>query len=449
MRLRHLSLSNFRGVREFSVSDIDSLPFVVLTGQNSTGKSSILEALAFLMHAARLGPEPIGGNGPEARIEASFTLSDRELEAVDLACREKMGRPAKTGSAFTREVTLRWGERPKFAGSAELKTMLSPEFKAMHEFADITFVEPGKIFNLRNNPTIGLGIPFDPLATVSAHAGFNDPTADTEGYLASLDYQSMLAKREGREGEDGFAEISSKFQEITGQIVLRPSSSMAAGSSHISVALPSGHRHGLSGLSSGHRAALGLLCLGHRMKRTGGMILLDEPELHLHPSGQVAAINALRDPTSAAQVMIVTHSPHIVATLPPRSLIEVRPSSVEGNQAHRPTGPYGTVTAVGRTAADEMLKEFQLVVEGDYDEDDLFLLFPNEMSRAKLVKAGSSSEVMGYHRSLAASANRLPWLCLRDRDLMTADEMHRLTSDYPNLHIWPRRALESMLLHPL
>ncbi|MGW0945876.1 hypothetical protein ACWD4O_25470 [Streptomyces sp. NPDC002623] len=31
---------------------------------------------------------------------------------------------------------------------------------------------------------------------------------------------------------------------------------------------------------------------------------------------------------------------------------------------------------------------------------------------------------------------------------MTAEEVQRLSVAYPNLHVWPRRTLESMLLHP-
>ncbi|MFD5749075.1 ATP-dependent endonuclease [Streptomyces sp. NPDC127033] len=448
MRLRRLSLSNFRGVREFSATDLDSFPITVLTGPNASGKSSILEALAFLGMAAKLGADTIGPNGPDAQLEASFALDDRELELLDGACREKFGRPAARRSEFTRSITLHSDDRWEVSGSEEMKVAFSPEFRAAHQFTEITLIDPTQSFKLKNNPTIGLGIPFDPKATIKSHAGFNHPAMDTEGYLASLDYQSMLANREGREGDDGFAEISATFQQVTGQILLRPSSNQTAGSSHISVALPTGHHHGLSGLSSGHLGALGLLCLGYYLKTTGGIALIDEPEVHLHPSVQVPLINAFRDFAAPAQTLIVTHSPHIVSNLPARCIIEVRPSSNEGNQAHRPVGPYGASDAVGQDAADDMLKEFQLVVEGKCDEGDLFLLFPSEMSRAKLVKAGSSSEVMAHYKSLTASENRLPWLCLRDRDLMTASEVQHLSSAYPNLHVWPRRAIESMLLHP-
>lgn len=448
MRLSRLSISNFRAVREFSIADIAPHPLVVMAGHNGAGKTSILDLLAFLTLGSNLGKHPIGSHGDHAEVEASFTLNDYELEILDAECRDKLGRPAERKKEYSRRIVIGNGSRRQAYGDEELKVAFSSEFRASHPFSEITLVGPSQIFNLKNSPTISLGTPFNPQATIKSHSGWNHPTRDTEGYLASVDYESMLAKREGRGDEDAFALISEQFRELTGQILLRPSSKRNAGSSYLSVALPDGHQHGLEGLSSGQRGALGLLCLAHYLKTTGGIALLDEPEVHLHPSLQVPLMNHFRDLPSSSQVLAVTHSREIVAAFPPRCIIEVRRDSGEGNQAHRPTAPYGASVAVGHEVADGMLMDFQLVVEGKYDGDDLLLLFPNEISRAMVVKAGNSKEVLSHHRSLTKSVNQLPWLCLLDRDLMTAEDVQRLSVEYPHLHIWPRRALESMLLHP-
>lgn len=448
MRLSRLSVSNFRAVREFSVADISPHSLMVMTGHNGAGKTSILDALAFVTLGTSIGKHPIGPHGDHAEVEASFTLNDYELDILDAECRERLGRPAETKNEYSRRIIIGDGGRRQASGDEELKVVFSPEFRASHSFSDITLVGPSQIFNLKNSPTISLGTPFNPQATIKSHSGWNHPTRDTEGYLASVDYESMLAKREGRESEDAFALISGQFRDLTGQLLLRPSSKRSAGSSYLSVALPDGHRHGLEGLSSGQRGVLGLLCLAHYLKTTGGIALLDEPEVHLHPSLQVPLMNHFRDLPSSSQVLGVTHSRDIVAALPPRCIIEVRRDSEKGNQAHRPATPYGASVSLGHDVADDMLMDFQLVVEGKCDGDDLLLLFPNETSRAKVVKAGNSKEVLSHHRSLAASVNQLPWLCLLDRDLMTVGDVQRLSIEYPHLHVWPRRALESMLLHP-
>ncbi|MFJ2769562.1 ATP-dependent nuclease [Streptomyces sp. NPDC087300] len=448
MRLSRISVSNFRAVREFAVTDVSTHSLVVMTGHNGVGKTSILDALVFLTLGASIGKHPIGPHGGHAEIEASFTFDDHELGILDAECRKRLGRPVKTEKEYSRKVIIGDDGRRQVSGDEELKVAFSPEFKASHPFSEITLVGPSQIFNLKNSPTISLGAPLNPQATIKSHSGWNHPTRDTEGYLASVDYESMLAKREGREGEDAFAVISEQFRELTGQILLRPSSKRGSGASYLSVALPDGHRHGLEGLSSGQRGALGLLCLAHYLKTTGGIVLLDEPEVHLHPSLQVPLMNHFRDLPSSSQVLGVTHSREIVAALPPRRIIEIRRDSGKGNQAHRPASPYGASVSLGHSVADGMLMDFQLIVEGERDEDDLPLLFPNEISRAMVVRAGNSKEVLSHHRSLAASVNQLPWICLMDRDLLTAEEVQSLSVEYPHLHVWPRRALESMLLHP-
>ncbi|MGW0980358.1 AAA family ATPase [Streptomyces xiamenensis] len=448
MRLSRLSVSNFRGVREFSITDVSHLSVAVLTGVNGAGKSSILEALAFLAGASRLSKNAIGPHGDHAEVEASFSLDGRELEILDMECRDKLGRPAGKNAEYSRKVIIGESNNRQKSGSEELNVAFSPEFRASHPFSEITLIDSAQIFQLKNSPQISLGAPFNPQASIKSHSGWNHPAVDTEGYLASLDYESMLANREGAGGEDAFAEISEQFRKMTGRILLRPSSKRTTGSSFISVALPNGHRHGLEGLSSGQRVALGLLCLGHYLKTTGGIVLLDEPEAHLHGSLHVPLLNSFRDLASSAQAVVVTHSREIVAALPPRCIVEVLRDAGKGNQAHRPSTHYGLSALVGHGAADDMLMDFQLVVEGKYDEDDLLSLFPDDIGHARIVKAGNSNEVMAHHRSLTASVNRLPWLCLRDRDLMTEGEVQRLSSEYLNLHIWPRRAIESMLLHP-
>ncbi|MFD4611353.1 ATP-dependent endonuclease [Streptomyces sp. NPDC058440] len=449
MRLSRLSASNFRGVREFSVEGLDASPLTVLTGQNGAGKSTVLSIIGYLVGRSIGKPATaVGPNGSSAFCEASFILNDREFEALDDECRERFGRPAIREAEYTHRVIIHENGKQERFKPDELQIAFSLEFQARFPFSTVTQVGPSESFKLQLSPTISLGMPFNPHTTIKSHSGFNNPTADTEGYLASLDYQTLLAQRDGRSDRDGFAEISEKFQEMTDRILLRPSSNRAAGSTHLLVALPNGRHHGLDGLSSGERGALGLLCLSHYIKSAGGIVLLDEPELHLHRSVHVPILNTFRDLPASAQVVMATHSEEIVAAAPANSVIEVSRNSASGNQARRPIGARGTSNPVGRDAATAMLAEFQLIVEGTYDDDDLRALFPDEIGRAKVVKADGSSGVMSHYRVLEANPGQLPWLCLRDRDLLTAEDMETHRVRYPNLHIWPLRAIESTVLHP-
>ncbi|MEU9044438.1 MULTISPECIES: AAA family ATPase [unclassified Kitasatospora] len=448
VRISRLSVINFRGVREFELSDFGAI--TVLTGQNATGKSTILEALHHAMGGQLQAPKEtvVGPHGHQAIVEASFTFDDREADLLSDGCRDRLGRPAQRRSEYVRRVTIQEGRRREVSEPEELGVAFSLEFKAQHEFTDVAFVGSDELFAMKNRPTIGLGMPFNPRTTVRSHTGWNHPTADTEGYLAALDYQAMLAAREGRPVEDGFATIAEHFRKVTDRQLLRPASTRAAGSTHISVALSDGRQHGLEELSPGTRNALGLLCLGHYLRSTGAIALLDEPTNHLHPALEVSLFTAFADLTSSAQTMVVTHSAHVVASVPAGCVIEVARSSEDGNQARRPAGPDGPSNPVGLDLAGTMLAEFQVVVEGPGDESDLRLLFPDEMGRAKIVKAGNSNEVLRYHRFHGDAGTPMPWICLLDRDLRTQEEVAKLTAAHPNLHVWPLRAIESMVLYP-
>jgi SAM-dependent methyltransferase len=95
------------------------------------------------------------------------------------------------------------------------------------------------------------------------------------------------------------------------------------------VALING-RPGASGLSDGQKALLVAATAFHaqRVKLDETIILVDEPETHLHPSAQIEFIDRLIRATPNGQVWIATHSIHILSHVDPSSLWFVENGSV-------------------------------------------------------------------------------------------------------------------------
>jgi predicted ATP-binding protein involved in virulence len=60
------------------------------------------------------------------------------------------------------------------------------------------------------------------------------------------------------------------------------------------------------------------------IEQTPGVILIDELELHLHPRWQKRIISDLQNTFPACQFVITTHSPQIINTVPPESLVLLR-----------------------------------------------------------------------------------------------------------------------------
>lgn len=86
-------------------------------------------------------------------------------------------------------------------------------------------------------------------------------------------------------------------------------------------------------LSSGYKSILVLLLgiikqIEYRFKNPGlkvtdfnGIILIDEVDLHIHPQWQSKLVNILRKLVPNAQIIITTHSPHIIQSANPNEII--------------------------------------------------------------------------------------------------------------------------------
>lgn len=83
MRLAHVHVVNFRCLREFRMS-FDKV--TVLVGANSTGKSTVLQALAWFFDGGSLTDEDVSGHQPGEHITVGVTFTD-----FDDADREALG----------------------------------------------------------------------------------------------------------------------------------------------------------------------------------------------------------------------------------------------------------------------------------------------------------------------------------------------------------------------
>ncbi len=59
-----------------------------------------------------------------------------------------------------------------------------------------------------------------------------------------------------------------------------------------------------------------------------GILMVDEIELHLHPTWQRTAVGALRATFPNMQLILTTHSPHVLASVPDRSVILLKDGKV-------------------------------------------------------------------------------------------------------------------------
>lgn len=88
-------------------------------------------------------------------------------------------------------------------------------------------------------------------------------------------------------------------------------------------------------LSGGYRAMLALVIdLARRMAdlnpdepdplNVGGVVLIDEVDLHLHPKWQQLVVNSLRNTFPNVQFIISTHSPQVLTTIEPHNVLNLK-----------------------------------------------------------------------------------------------------------------------------
>jgi hypothetical protein len=181
-------------------------------------------------------------------------------------------------------------------------------------------------------------------------------------------------------------------------------------------------------------------------------LLIDEPELHLHPSLQQALVEVLRLMSERAQVWIATHATKLIAASPLGGLLHLHPPyTTEGDQAVVFADEAERLRLhqeLGLDASDLLNNDLLVVVEGPTDWQRLRRFFPTELSRAASYIAGGKDAALRAVEVLEGSPQALPWIAIVDRDLADDQQLTRWTHDRPNLLVWTRRMLENVLLKP-
>ncbi|WP_198358207.1 ATP-dependent nuclease [Streptomyces fildesensis] len=431
MRLVNVSVKNFRGLQEATLPDLGSI--TLLTGRNGTGKSNLLEALQILTGCLGGGPsrrsvfDLIHQGARTAHLGVDFTLSVSEFNDVDRFCRSRTGRPAREQESYTREVVIHETGRLSATGSQVAQALFDPAFQESRRTPSVHMVSTAWAYPV--------GLATDRI----------DSSDALSAALASLDHRCLRDRRHDRGSPGDYSEVVERFRQTTGMHLSEPD--VTHGVNRFHVDLGRGQRHGLSGLSSGEQGLLRLLCELYETAATGGILLLDEPEVHLHPSFQSALLSAVRALSGRMQTLLVTHSPQMVSGVQGADVYEVRK---DPPQALRRVSASDRLRVFGSSRAGALTASARLIVEGPNDKDRLRALFPEETGKIHIEVAGNRSSVMDHYKVLASDANfgLRPWLCLIDRDLLSAAAIVRYAETHPHLHIWPRRALESMLLDP-
>lgn len=461
MRIGSVEISNFRGIRRAEIGGTANSPVVTVSGPNGSGKSLLFEAIASVWNPQVRDPaSAIGPWAEEAVIDLELSLTPAETEAA-VAFGEKNNMPLDetTPPRLGLRITPAQGVQHYEEAHNWRRVLRNEAFRRANRFAEIDFLPPDRTIQRGEranvNPAL-LGLQQSEQFRQQVIQSYlqNREVVQLTGvqaFLASLDYLELIADRQEIEAPKDFETITSAFTAATGKTIDRPQLDEAMGAA-LRVHTSAGAEHGVDELSSGEQEVLGLMYFVRRLSAQGGVLLIDEPELHLHPALQRSLFAVIEAVAERAHVWIATHSARLVTAAPLQSILHMKPASSEDvNQvilASDEPARLDLLDQLGMHPVDILQSDFLLVLEGPTDERYLSTLLPIIVGRAAIYLAGSGDDVVRACQVLGGSEQILPWIGVRDRDLLTDGEVNALESEAPGLYVWPMRMLENELLSP-
>lgn len=314
--LESLTLTDFKA---FARQELRLAPFTLLTGLNSSGKSSVLQSLALLRQSYESGDlAPVGDR------DAGLLLNE---ELVQLGTGQDVRHESYDDTGPHIAFTVRGG------GAAEQWTAL---YEREADHLKLLREEDGQILEASVEPAVLLPTLFGP--------GFQYPKADRVSPQVSFPRSHHAVTP-----ADSSARTASTQSTICAFTTMNPSRRARSSSRTPLPTASSGRpRHGCSSSARGgsqggghrrHRCRppqppLRLRCVGLQQRPTnigfgltyvlpivvaclsakpGTLILLENPEAHPHPQGQTwMAYLASAAAASGVQIVMETHSDHVL-----------------------------------------------------------------------------------------------------------------------------------------
>ncbi|MGW0666442.1 AAA family ATPase [Streptomyces sp. NPDC002746] len=459
MKIDSLLVRNFKGVREFNIEEVSSNPLIILAGKNGSGKSTIFHAVSLAWTTPNSNSDYSGFVGPwgdDTEIEVTFILTEFERRQVSAFRSEDPDDALDCPKIVTMHFSFNKKNMHRWPNEDHWPDVLRNSiFQKNNSFSSLDIIPAERSVtrdsSVRVDPSL---LKHDAITQIRAEAisALTDDwsrftLSDVPQYLTSLDYVDLVAQRNGEIDNENkssdFEFITENFYRATGKRIHRPNV-LPDGSVALSIETPSGNRHDVGKLSSGELECLGLMYMARRIAAKGGILLLDEPELHLHPALQTTITSVVQEGMQNSQMWLCTHSPSLINSAPLNALINVSPAGVnEENQAEKiseQSTRLEIMAELGMHPSTALQYDRMVIVEGETDRKYLQTLFPLETARSLVYVAGNKSAVLSMSRTLERNEQLFPWIAVCDRDLVDS------TTTSGRLWVWTRRMVENCFL---
>jgi predicted ATP-binding protein involved in virulence len=347
MRVKSIELVNFRGLEQIPLSFTERT--TALVGINGVGKSSVLDALAISLSnlTARITGQPSKARSmsmDDIRVGASFAR---------LTTTAELNSPSPTTWAIA--LNRKGGKHPPERSS---------ELEALKNQADLLHMRMEVRDSVENPINLPLAVYYDvhravldvPLRVREKHvinpqAAYNDALAhggtDFRGFFTWFrnreDAENEAIRDNATYRDRDLSAVRRAIEQFTHFTDLRirrkPALRMTVkkGETELNVMqLSDGEKCMLALVGDLARRLTLLNTVGDDPLHGYGVVLIDEIDLHLHPTWQRTVVASLASTFPNCQFIITTHSAQVLGELKPDEIILVRP-----NDTSHPQVSYG------------------------------------------------------------------------------------------------------------
>ena len=310
MKIRNLYITEYKGLRDITLNfenNNNVLDLVVLAGVNGSGKTRVLESIYYYFEMLR-----------SKVVSLELFYEKNENEVLDnLMSTEGLTEIEKEMQKDIEYVDcLRnikyYNQDYKEGGNQNINSkIISRSFEKLKIFPKIIYVPTEINFQKMNAASTTLIQEYKFINIVDTNL-----IKDIPSYIATKIISEMLKNKNEKVGDiqkKVFDEINEIFETLGIEVKIEDISQ--DGRNIPIFTNSSGDKFDINELSSGEKQ-LFLRTLAIKMLNPeNSIILIDEPELSLHPKWQQRIVDVYRKIGKNNQIIIATHSPHVLGSV--------------------------------------------------------------------------------------------------------------------------------------
>lgn len=483
MYIKQIDIRKYRHIENISIGPFltpgDASACIVFAGPNGGGKSSVLELISLALANSWSLTYQLNRSAPDSSFEVCIGLLPSEIELI----KSKFGHDDENQDvinyldqykSYFRSFKFEGGEYDKRSSlHNKIHNCVTSALKGDHHrplgfhlgsersFKKSRFEYQKKLFNYRQymekQHTWGFAFRSE---SEQFEDMFDFLITWQHNYLQQLGSyyhlkNSGLTEEYGPPPEDRYGRVLSEvFPDYA--FVHQPESAP----SDLFVRIPSGDTIPFSDLSSGEKQVFFTLCFFERHDVEEAVILIDEPELHLHPSLARLLLRTMLRLKPRNQIWLATQSAEVID--------EAGRDAVRFIRRNDDTRRAEVISATEEEPALACLRDFfgysgyiglaraMIFTEGrnaSADRKMFSRIFPQHSREIKFIPATGCSEIERLNRAilsiLEANIGWCQFYLVRDRDYMTPDVVQAILDRAGNrVHILELHEIENYLLQP-